>query len=108
MWPGRGLNLAGPERGEEGLSLPGAVAGAGALSGDRVPLRRRVLGIGSIYLEGPGYPSMASAVPCWVAGARMSTAGSCSISHGDFPYLLVFAGGLAWKRLASPARRSGL
>lgn len=58
-----------------------------------------------------GLPGRRPALPlaAWVAGASRNATRSCSINNGDFPYLLIFAGGLEpRKRLASPARRSRL
>lgn len=77
-----------------------------------VPLGRRVLGTGSIWLEGPEDPRVLLgrrlALPLCGWGCTSATR-NCSISNGDFPYLLVFAGGLEpRKRLAFPARQSRL
>lgn len=76
----------------EGLSLPGAAAGAGALGGGalgggRVPLGWRVSRTGSIWLEGPGKPQWCSragsrhcpSLPGWLGLVRVPPGAALSI-----------------------------
>jgi len=106
-WPWWGLDPASAEGQKGGSVPPGAAAGAGVLGAGRV---------GGCWGHGPsGWKELGTPVglqdrwpvsplAAWAAGASTSATGSCSISNGDFPYLLLFAGGLEPRRRLTSAR----